>query len=76
MKTRQLLLTAATASLTLLAASCHDDDHDSGGTDTVSALAAEQIAGSTNDTAEPIDLNSRVLSLMDTDETTSPVPVN
>ena len=77
MNARKLLLTAATASLTLLAASCHDDDENStGDATTVSALAADEIAGRTNETAEPVDLNSRVLSLMDTDETASPVPVN
>jgi hypothetical protein len=77
MNARKLLLTVATASLTLLAASCHDDDGDGpDGPTTVSELAAQEIAGNTNETAEPIDLNSRVLSLVDTDETASPQPVN
>jgi hypothetical protein len=78
MNTRKLLLTTVTASLTLLAASCHDDDGngDPGNATTVSELAADEIAGRTNETVEPIDLNTLVLSLADTDETASPVPVN
>ena len=77
MNARKLLLTTLTASLTLLAASCHDDDgNGAGGATTVSKLAADEIAVRTNETAEPIDLNTLVLSLADTDETASPVPVD
>jgi hypothetical protein len=76
MNARKLLLAASTAGLTLLASACNDDDEVTAAPATVTRLAAAEIAARTNDGAAPLEINDLLIDDSDTDETSSPLPVN
>lgn len=62
MKLQKCLLIAATASLTLFAAACHDDDDASfTGPTTLKQFAVNDLDNRTTDTATPIEINDLVI---------------
>lgn len=75
MNVRKLLLAAVAAGPVLLAAACHDDEA-SAGPATVTALAASEIGARTDESAAPLPLNDLTIDEADTNETSSPLPVN
>lgn len=75
MNARKLLLAGVVAGLTLCAGACHDDDADDGPA-TVTKLAASEIGGRTDESAAPLEINDLAIDESDTDETSSPLPVN
>lgn len=70
MNFRKPMILAAAA---LFAAGCGSDG---GGPDTVTGIAAAEIAQNTADDAAPIQLNDLLVSDRDTREDTDPMPVN
>lgn len=71
MRMKGLLALSLGAALSLSA--CDDD---ASGPKTATALAKREIASRTTETAEPIEMNLRVISEADTDESSLPVPVD
>lgn len=71
---RMQRLLALSVGAALLLSACNDDD--ASGPKTATALAKREIASRTTETAEPIEMNLRVISEADTDESSLPVPVD